>query len=133
MAAPRLSELVIKHKRRANLSFAQVGQKAGLPSRTIQSWAKEYSKHPRRWQDLAQFADAVALDLFEVDELLQAAGYSTVEDLQRRGEDLHLLKRWGQKKPIYQIPRMAAANFRGRLADQEKIESRLFSGEKMCV
>ena len=133
MATPRLSELVIKYKRRANLSFVQVGKKSDLPSKTIQSWAKEYSKHPRRWQDLVQFADAVALNLLEVDELLQTAGHPPVEDLQRRGEDLHLLKRWEQRKPVYQIPRMAAANFRGREADQAKIESRLFSGEKLCV
>src|SRR4030095_1841071 len=133
MVAPRLSELVIKYKRRANLSFVQVGKKSNLPSRTIQSWAKEYSIHPRRWQDLVQFADAVALNLLEVNELLQIAGHPPVEDLQRRGEDLHLLRRWEQRKPVYQIPRMAAANFRGREADQAKIESRLFSGEKFCV
>ena len=71
MAVPRLSELVIKYKRRANLSFAQVRQKVDLPSSTIQSWAKEYSKHPWRWQDLVQFADAVALHPLEVDKLLQ--------------------------------------------------------------
>jgi hypothetical protein len=62
-----------------------------------------------------------------VDELLQVAGHATLEDLQQRGEDLHLLKRWEQKKPVYQIPPMAAANFRGREADQAKIESRLFN------
>ena len=94
MAVPRLSELVIKYKRRANLSFGQFRQKADLPSSTIQSWAKEYSKHPWRWQDLVQFADAVALHPLEVDKLLQVDGHARLEDLQQRGEDLHLLKRW---------------------------------------
>ncbi len=133
MAVPRLSELVIKYKARANLSYAQIGKKANMPHRTIQSWAMEYSKHPRRWQDLVQFANAVDLNDFEVNELLQTAGHPTVETLRHRGDDLRLLEKWEQEKSVFQIPRMPTAIYRGRKIEQEKIETRLFEGEKMCV
>lgn len=133
MAVPRLSDLIIKYKERSNLSYSQIGKRANIPHRTIQSWAKEYSKHPRRWQDLVQFAGAVDLNQFEVDEVLQTAGHPTVEILRRRGEDLHLLRKWEQKRSVFQIPRMAAARYRGRISDQAKIEARLFSREKMCI
>jgi tetratricopeptide (TPR) repeat protein len=133
MAVPRLSDLIIKYKERANLSYSQIGKKAKLPHRTIQSWAMEYSIHPRRWQDLVQFADAVDLNCFEIDELLQTAGHPTVESLRHQGEDIHLLKKWEQKKSVYQIPRTPTAIYRGRKIEQEKIESLLFKGEKMCV
>ena len=133
MTEPLLSELVIQYKERANLSYAQIGKIANLPHRTIQSWAMEYSKHPRRWQDLVQFAHAVDLNVFEVNEFLHAAGHPTVEILRHRGEDLHLLQKWEQKKSVYQIPRIPTAAYRGRKTEQERIETLLFKGEKMCV
>ena len=133
MSAPRLSELIIEYKQRANLSYAQIGKKSNVPHRTIQSWAMEYSKHPRRWQVLVQFANAVDLNAVEVNQLLQVSGYPHIEILQRRGEDLHLLQSWEQKKSVFQIPRMPATIYRGRKSEQEKIETCLFVGEKMCV
>ncbi len=129
----QLSDLIEGYKERSGLSYTQISKRAKLPSRTIQSWAQGLSRRPRRWQDLVQFATAVDLNMHEIDQLLQLTSHPQIAQLKKRGIDFHLLEKWEGKSSVFQIPRKMSAFYRGRRDEQERIESILFDGEKLCV
>lgn len=57
-----LSDVVAKYVNRSGLSYAQIARNCDLPSKTtVSNWVNGYSKRPRDWQPLLQFARGVQL------------------------------------------------------------------------
>ncbi|MCP4420678.1 MAG: hypothetical protein GY805_29065, partial [Chloroflexi bacterium] len=109
MAKIQLLELVGEHKKSSGLSYKKITTKANLSQSTIKNWAQGLSKKPRRWQDLAQFAAALKLNLPQVNQLLKAAGHPSIQALRKKNKSLELLAPWKREEAVLQIPRLLAS------------------------
>jgi hypothetical protein len=54
---------------------------SGVPKSTIVNWLQGTVSRPRRWQDVLSVADALRLDLAEVDDLLTSSQHPTAVEL----------------------------------------------------
>lgn len=81
------TEVLQEYAGRSAYRPGQLAQLTGIPPRTITNWLEGRVQQPRDWQNVVRLGQALRLDLPEMDELLAAAGYPYVEQLQRYAAD----------------------------------------------
>ncbi|MCO5195647.1 MAG: NB-ARC domain-containing protein [Anaerolineae bacterium] len=120
----------------SGLSRAQIARQAGIPSRTIGSWANGLVNRPRHWQDLVRFAAGAQLTEAQANRLLTAADYEPVATLRFKAgndADRSLLSPWESAETPFQLPRRDLAVFIGRSAERAHIAAVLQEGGQLCV
>jgi transcriptional regulator with XRE-family HTH domain len=69
---------------RSGFTPGQLARKAGVPKMTIVHWLHGEVKRPRHALELVRLAQALRLDLAEVNDLLSAAGHASLSELYSR-------------------------------------------------
>lgn len=88
---------------RSGYNTCQVARLAGLPRRTVANWLDGVVTKPRNWLDVVKLARALRLPFNEANELLAAAGYSPLAQLQQQAQneaERSLLAFWAEDNTI---------------------------------
>lgn len=135
MQQEQLADAVRALVQETGLSRAQIAQRAGLPSRTIGSWANGLVRRPRRWQDLLRFAAGAGLNEAQTNRLLRSAEYNDITTLRQAADpsDQDLFSNWQQTQAPHQIPRLDVQHVAGRDAERAQLAHRLRRGGQVCV
>lgn len=72
---------------RSGYNACQVSRLSGLPRRTVANWLDGVVTKPRNWLDVVKLARALRLTLNETNELLAAAGYPPLAQLQQQASN----------------------------------------------
>lgn len=116
------------------LSDGRLAKLSGLPKGTIKNWLKGVTKSPRHWQDIIRVADALLLDVVQVNALLEPTKHPSLADLWTRADeaDKALFKPWAKQlqSPAptapFQVP-PDIAYFVGRTDEIEAIQERVLA------
>ncbi len=101
--------LLNQHAQRLDYSASQLARLSGLPRMTVANWLEGTTKRPRALTDVLKLAQTLHLNRAEADELLQAAAYPPITQLQAQpldGPEQELLAFWteAQTPPEKQPP-----------------------------
>lgn len=86
----------------------QLATLSKLPKSTIVNWIDGRVKRPREWQQVLQLGRAMRLTSTEVNKLLAAIGYPTLQELTRLNtslEEQQLLTFWQESSPLLNVRR----------------------------
>jgi hypothetical protein len=95
------SDILQRYVRRSAYSSGQLSRLSAVPKMTIVHWLQGHVKRPRAWEDVVRLARALHLNRVEADELLGAAGYPPISQLQTQSQDereRELLSVWVEEK-----------------------------------
>jgi transcriptional regulator with XRE-family HTH domain len=84
MEQANYATLLQQYVARSGYTPGQLARKAGVPKMTIVHWLRGEVKRPRHALELVQLAQALRLDLAEVNDLLSAAGHASLSELYAR-------------------------------------------------
>ena len=129
-----LSELLKGHLADRHWSFDTLSHATGLPRNTIYRWIKGGVHKVRDWRDLIKVAEALGLDRFETNHLLECGGNSTIdvlaEEAKETGEE-YLLARW-MVTPDNNLPHFLTSFF-GREAELGQLANLLVSARLITL
>ena len=122
---------------RSGYNACQVARLAGLPRRTVANWHDGVVTRPRNWLDVVKLARALRLLRNEANELLAAAGYPPLAQLQQQAKneaEPGLFAFWAEAKaapekrsPFQVIPDLPT--FVGREEILQTVQTWLLAGQ----
>lgn len=104
---PSFTGLLNQHAQRLDYSASQLARLTGLPRRTIANWLEGTAKRPRFWTDVLKLARVLHLNRKEADELLGAATFPPISQLQAQplaGPEQELLAVWTKAQTTAEKP-----------------------------
>jgi tetratricopeptide (TPR) repeat protein/transcriptional regulator with XRE-family HTH domain len=127
--------------KQAGCPIARIARLTGVPRETIVNWLRGTVKKPRNWRNLAQVARVLHLNETEASELLQSAGYPSIEELLKQAgdcEDHGALSPWADavRQRLNQAPFQAIADFPhfvGRQRELQALKEALLNGDQVML
>jgi tetratricopeptide (TPR) repeat protein len=137
----RFADLLGKHLQHAHTSVNRLATISGVPQRTISNWLNGYVRKPHQWQPIVQVAAALHLTEQEANELLDAVGHKSLNELRSTATspaDLSILSKYqGASPPNAPAPPFQAIpdlpTFVGRSMELEKIKHAILEEKHAAI